>query len=620
MPTATARPASAPAVIETEVVDTPVVLNPIQNDLIARVRAGFPIIWLITDEYARGTLTTEVALQELNKTLAAAGRTELGICYWDLRVGLVRRSDGARFAPPPRQDDSATKQLEFICNLSPSDSVTMIVGLHQLLATFNNPAMLAHIHAYLLQLTCPSATLAEKYVPPSNPPPGMQVVTPGTGNRPPTVNTRPGAAPAAAAPAAPVIQTITALTATDSNRRLIVIGPKPDPVTLPPDIAAYIEFLELVRPTPTDFAREMEDQLTDDDGKALVPYTPEDLETASHELRGLTRFQAQNATMLTMVKDHRLDHKTLRNQVKNIMETHPAITIPEYTEKWEELYGYDLLKEGLDLLLDDSLYSPDDPVQIIPKGVVITGIPGCGKSHLAKAAGGKYNRRTIFVNLGLVFGQYVGQSERQMSELLKALDACSRSIIFIDEFEQAVSGMGGGGNKGDSGVSDRLANQFLTWLNDRVSDNFIIASANDLTKIPPQLLRTGRWDAVYFVDTPRLETRKQIVNLYAGKVKLELPTDLVDDIAGKTEDWAGAELKAMVEYAWRVNRRNPKELEKAFDKALRFVRPLFRQRPEAFNNIRQLGKEIGIPADIDDSVPLNSKPKRGMKALETLST
>lgn len=636
MPTATAPAPRTPPTIDitpsTELATIPgnPVMNELQDDLIARVRAGFPIIWIITDEYARGTLTTEAALKELNRRQTDDNKLE--ICYWDLRTGLVKREDGLRLAPPPRQDDSSTKQLEMICNLSPKDSVTIIVGLHQLLATFASPAALAYIHAYILQMTCPAATLSQRYVPPApgGSLPGV-VVQPSAGrNGMPVVTPRAGAGAPGATPAAPApvtqenaqVDSISTLTATDSNRRLIIVGPKPDPSILPTDVTAYIEFLEMPRPTPQDFAREMESLLTDGENNKIVPYTEEDVEKASHELRGLTRYQATNATMLTMVKDRGLNHKTLRNQVKSIMETHPAISIPDYTEKWEELFGYDALKDGLDLLLGDNELSLEEALKLIPKGVMITGMPGCGKSHLAKAAGAKYGRRTIFVNLGLVFGQYVGQSERQMSDLLKALDACSQSIIYIDEFEQAVSGMGGGGSKGDSGVSDRLANQFLTWLNDRVSDNFIIASSNDLTKIPAQFLRTGRWDAIFFVDTPRPPVRKEIINLYAGKINLAMDEKLVQDMVEMTNDWAGVELKYLVEFTYRFFRRD-KDMSKAFEKARRFVKPLKDQRPERFHAIREMGKEIGIPADIDDKVmevpPSKSTTKRGNRALDTLT-
>jgi SpoVK/Ycf46/Vps4 family AAA+-type ATPase len=143
-------------------------------------------------------------------------------------------------------------------------------------------------------------------------------------------------------------------------------------------------------------------------------------------------------------------------------------------------------------------------------------------------------RPTITLDVGSLLGSLVGQSEANIRQALRLIDAMAPAVVFLDECEKAFSGVSA---QGDSGVSARVFGAFLTWLNDHESDVFVVATANDISKLPPEFSRSERFDGVFFLDLPAPQQRNLIWNLYLKKYGLEGP-------APKDEGWTGAEIKA----------------------------------------------------------------------------
>jgi SpoVK/Ycf46/Vps4 family AAA+-type ATPase len=173
-----------------------------------------------------------------------------------------------------------------------------------------------------------------------------------------------------------------------------------------------------------------------------------------------------------------------------------------------------------------------------PRGVLLLGVPGTGKSAFAKALGRETGRPTLILDVGALMGSLVGQSEQNIRQALKIADAMAPCLLFCDEVEKALSGVAGSGQT-DSGVSARLFGSLLTWMNDHTSDVYLVATCNDISKLPPEFSRAERFDAVVFLDLPGREEKDAIWQLYLQKYDLDREQSLPKD-----DNWTGAEVKA----------------------------------------------------------------------------
>ena len=167
---------------------------------------------------------------------------------------------------------------------------------------------------------------------------------------------------------------------------------------------------------------------------------------------------------------------------------------------------------------------------------LIQGDPGTGKSAFAKALGRETGRPTLILDIGALMGSLVGQSEERTRQALRIIDAMAPCVAMIDEVEKAFAGLNG---NGDSGVSSRMFGTFLSWLNDHESDVFVVCTANDVSKLPPEFGRSERFDGVFFLDLPSREEKDAIWTIYLDLFEIGRDERLPDD-----ENWTGAEVKA----------------------------------------------------------------------------
>jgi SpoVK/Ycf46/Vps4 family AAA+-type ATPase len=180
-----------------------------------------------------------------------------------------------------------------------------------------------------------------------------------------------------------------------------------------------------------------------------------------------------------------------------------------------------------------------------PKGILLAGLPGCGKSLTAKAASNILGVPLIRFDVSRVFGGLVGQSEQNTREALKTIDAIGPSVVWIDELEKAFAGMGGSGNT-DSGVSKRVFGQIITWMQEKTSAAFLMATCNDIESLPSELLRKGRWDDLFFVGLPTKKERREILDICIRKYKRDpskMDQEALDKCAEESIDFSGAELE-----------------------------------------------------------------------------
>ncbi len=209
--------------------------------------------------------------------------------------------------------------------------------------------------------------------------------------------------------------------------------------------------------------------------------------------------------------------------------TYPAVIDTQTGERFDSL----VVRPSLPEFCRRALRSGKS---VNPRGVLLLGVPGTGKSAFAKALGNETGRPTLILDIGSLMAGLVGQTESNVRQALKIADAISPAILFCDELDKGLSGIGG---SGDSGVSTRLFGTLLTWLSDHSSDVFFIGTANDVSKLPPEFSRAERFDGLFFLDLPGAPEKDLIWQMYRRQYSISESHARPDDTS-----WTGAEVKS----------------------------------------------------------------------------
>lgn len=239
----------------------------------------------------------------------------------------------------------------------------------------------------------------------------------------------------------------------------------------------------------------------------------------------------------------------------------------------------------------------------IPKGIMIIGMPGCGKSLTAKATAQLFEIPLVRLDVGRLLGKYVGESEENMRKALRLSEAISPCVLWIDEIEKAFSGVGS-----DSGneVTNRLFGQFLTWMQEKENTVFIVATANDISRIPPEFLRKGRFDELFFVDLPNAEERRKIIEIHIKKRnKWNRDLDTISLIK-ETDGFNGADLEAVVKDAIEYAFINGNESITTEDllQAIKDTKSISSTLKDKINHIKETINKIDIkPASNPNNLP-----------------
>ncbi|MFG1841845.1 AAA family ATPase [Micromonospora sp. NPDC049175] len=230
-----------------------------------------------------------------------------------------------------------------------------------------------------------------------------------------------------------------------------------------------------------------------------------------------------------------------------------------------------------------------------PRGVLLVGVPGCGKSLSAKAVAAQWRLPLYRLDFAAILGMYVGQSEARLREALDLADRTAPCVLWIDEIEKGLAGQ-----HDSTGVGRRLVGQFLFWLQESPSRVFVVATSNDIRSLPPELLRKGRFDELFFVDLPDDADRAEIIQLYHRRyVHEEVPPDLLERLVALSDGFAGSDIEsALVEVGYEVMLLEGKGTVRADFVVDTFVNtnPLSRTHPEEIAEIRAWGRDRAVPA------------------------
>ena len=269
-------------------------------------------------------------------------------------------------------------------------------------------------------------------------------------------------------------------------------------------------------------------------------------------LKGLTKLEIDHVLNMIIESKNNISisgRDIIIREKGQIIKKSSILEIIDFKEKIEEIGGLEGLKEWLSSKaqvfrrLDEAKKFGVDT----PKGVLLVGMPGCGKSLAAKASARLFNVPLLRLDIGRLLGKYVGESEHNMRVALKTAESISPCILWIDEIEKAFAGIDQNG--GASDITKRLFGQFLTWLQEKENTVFVVATANDITAFPPEFLRKGRFDEVFFIDFPNEEERERIFEIHLEK-RGKMSEDInLKELAEETEGYCGADIEEIVKNA-----------------------------------------------------------------------
>lgn len=269
-------------------------------------------------------------------------------------------------------------------------------------------------------------------------------------------------------------------------------------------------------------------------GKDELPNGSE-LQTVLDAASGLTRYEAEGAFSLSVARHGRVTSETLWELKSQTLRKSGLLQLHRGGAGFDSLGGLKALKA----FSKRSLLQPgrNNPLKR-PRGALLLGVPGVGKSAFAKSLSAETGRPTLLLDVGALFGSLVGQSEQNMRQSLKIAEAMAPCILYLDEIEKGLSGVASSGQS-DSGTSSRLFGTFLTWLNDHESEVYVIATCNDISKLPPEFSRAERFDGIFFLDLPGTAEKRVIWDLYLDQFEFGRGQALPSD-----DQWTGAEIRA----------------------------------------------------------------------------
>ena len=336
-------------------------------------------------------------------------------------------------------------------------------------------------------------------------------------------------------------------------RTLIIVAPA---LRIPPELEKDVHILDFPLPDETAIRRILDNLIAANAGNSRlrIDLTEIDKDRLVRASLGLTETEAEGALALAMASDGVLSADDVNTVLQEKKQAVRKSGLLEYVDTDIDLTGVaglDNLKRWLRRRDNSWLAEAAEYGIPAPRGVLITGVPGCGKSLTAKAVAASWRLPLLRMDIGKVFSGVVGSSESNLRTAIRSAEAAAPAVLWVDEIEKGFSGVGA---TGDSGTASRVFGSFLTWMQEKTAPVFVIATSNNVQSLPPELLRKGRFDEIFFADLPAPDERAQIWELHVRKHIHVAPRHagfvfddaLRADLVLATEGFSGAEIEQAV--------------------------------------------------------------------------
>ena len=341
----------------------------------------------------------------------------------------------------------------------------------------------------------------------------------------------------------------------DVERQIILMSHK---VTIPSELDGFCARFDMALPTEEERNRIVSKVVSDYDddhpgGRAQVD--PKAHNMLVRNLAGLTYADTERLARNAIYVDGAITKSDIPGVMQakyDLLNSGGALQFEYETAEFSDVGGLSRLKSWLAHRRAPFRGDPGAAHLDKPKGILLLGIQGCGKSLAAKATAAIFGVPLLRLDFGTVYDKYHGETERKLRESLSTADVMSPCVLWIDEIEKGIAGRGG-----ETGTTQRVLGTFLTWMAERQSQVFIVATANDITTLPPELVRKGRFDEIFFVDLPNQEVRASILAIHLSSRDQPLGNFDIEALASEMEGFSGAEVEqAVVAALYLAHARN----------------------------------------------------------------
>lgn len=385
-----------------------------------------------------------------------------------------------------------------------------------------------------------------------------------------------------------------------ANRRTVIITAPA--ITMPPELASLVEYLDLPLPDWQRLRQIIQETYT----RLAKTYTlhlkldAPGVDTMANNLRGLTEEEADRAVSQALVKRYALCPETVTDVLeakKDLLRHSGMLDFIDASENLKSVGGLDNLKHWL----GQRQGAWEDAAREFglepPRGVIILGVQGCGKSMCARAVAGEWKLPLVKFDTAAVFDKYIGETEKRIQKVFQVAEGLAPCVLWIDELEKVFAGSGPDSASSDAGTSSRLLGAFLSWMQDRKAPVFVAATCNNVSALPPELIRKGRFDELFFVDLPNPAERKQIFAIQLSRRKRSPAEFNLDQVAAAARGYSGAEIDAAVQTAMYASysSKQPLSTQTLLD-ALKATVPLSTTRAEEIQALREWARQRAVPA------------------------
>ena len=390
-----------------------------------------------------------------------------------------------------------------------------------------------------------------------------------------------------------------------ANRRtLIITAPK---FTAPPELASLIDFFELPLPDRGRLRQIIEETLVRISKIRTLQrkLDAQGLDAIADHLRGLTEEEAERAISQALVARYALCPEIVTDVLeakKDLLRRSEMLEFIDDSSSMASVGGLENLKRWLaqrqGCWEDRARAFGLEP----PKGIIILGIQGCGKSLCARAVAGEWRLPLVKFDTATVYDKFIGETEKRIQRVFRVAEGLAPCVLWIDELEKVFAGSGPDSASVDAGVSSRLLAAFLSWMQEREAPVFVAATCNNVSALPPELMRKGRFDELFFVDLPNQSERKQIVSIQLRNRRRNPQEFDLERVATAARGFSGAEIESAVQTALYVAYSRQQEVNSdILVEALRSTVPLSTTRAEEIAALRDWARTRAVPASAGET-------------------
>jgi SpoVK/Ycf46/Vps4 family AAA+-type ATPase len=380
------------------------------------------------------------------------------------------------------------------------------------------------------------------------------------------------------------------------RRQVVLVSHR---IVLPSELEPWSARVELALPDDDErmnIIKRIADEWSQTNAGSRVQADPTAYQLLVRNLAGLTARDTERLARNAICVDGALTRSDLPEVMKakyELLNRGGALQFEYDTARFRDVGGLARLKSWLEQRR--AVFRGDEDARHLdpPKGLLLIGVQGCGKSLAAKATAGAFGVPLLRLDLGAVYDKYHGETERKLRESLRAADVMAPCVLWLDEIEKGIAGRGG-----ETGTTQRVLGTLLTWMAERKSHVFVVATANDISAMPPELVRKGRFDEIFFVDLPAADVRQTIFSIHLANRGQEMKAFDLATLAARSDGYSGAEIEQSVVAAlYAAHARKEPLTTELIAAELEQTRPLSVVMGEQISGLRDWAEGRTVPAD-----------------------